>query len=109
MFEVVAGPAATSNDLRVSDTMPTMHFPLAIVGLSVLVVAAAYAVLALIAVLAWRNSRVSPKTNDLPPVTVLKPLCGAEPRLYENLRSFCQQHYPQFQLVFGVRDAADPA
>src|ERR1700678_962874 len=46
---------------------------------------------------------------NAPPVTVLKPLCGAEPGLYELLRSFCQQDYPQFQIVFGTLDAADPA
>jgi ceramide glucosyltransferase len=44
-----------------------------------------------------------------PPVTVLKPLCGAHPALYESLRSFCEQDYPEFQVLFGVRDAADPA
>lgn len=43
------------------------------------------------------------------PVTVLKALCGAEPGLYEQLRSFCRQNHPSFQLVFGVQDAADPA
>ena len=45
----------------------------------------------------------------LEPVSVLKPLCGAEPRLYENLRSFCEQGHPRYQLVFGVRDQHDPA
>ena len=44
-----------------------------------------------------------------PPVTILKPVCGNEPCLYENLRSFCDQDYPVFQVVFGVRDAFDPA
>jgi ceramide glucosyltransferase len=44
-----------------------------------------------------------------PPVTILKPLRGDEPGLYENLRSFCEQDYPAFQVVFGVRDATDPA
>jgi ceramide glucosyltransferase len=44
-----------------------------------------------------------------PPVTVLKPLHGAEAELYENLRSFCAQLYPRFQIIFGVRDEADPA
>lgn len=44
-----------------------------------------------------------------PPVTVLKPLCGDEPNLYDNLRSFCDQAYPGFQVVFGVRNGADPA
>jgi ceramide glucosyltransferase len=43
------------------------------------------------------------------PATILKPLCGDEPFLYENLRSFCDQEYPQFEIIFGVRDPADPA
>src|SRR5579864_3909845 len=45
----------------------------------------------------------------LPPLTVLKPVCGAEPELYRCLRSFCLQDYPALQLIFGVRDADDPA
>ncbi|MVW59754.1 glycosyltransferase [Massilia sp. NEAU-DD11] len=43
------------------------------------------------------------------PVTVLKPLCGDEPRLEENLAGLCSQTHPHVQLVFGVRDPADPA
>ncbi len=43
------------------------------------------------------------------PISVLKPLHGAEPRLYENLRSFCQQTHPNYQLIFGVREPQDPA
>jgi ceramide glucosyltransferase len=43
------------------------------------------------------------------PVSVLKPLCGVEPELYDNLRSFFRQNHAAFQLVFGVRDATDPA
>ncbi|CAB3710198.1 bacteriohopanetetrol glucosamine biosynthesis glycosyltransferase HpnI [Paraburkholderia rhynchosiae] len=42
-------------------------------------------------------------------VTVLKPLCGAEPRLYENLRTFCEQRHGHFQLVLGVSSPDDPA
>jgi ceramide glucosyltransferase len=45
-----------------------------------------------------------------PPVTILKPLHGAEPDLYANLASFCRQDYPApVQIVFGLSDAADPA
>ncbi|MGF6955582.1 bacteriohopanetetrol glucosamine biosynthesis glycosyltransferase HpnI [Paraburkholderia youngii] len=42
-------------------------------------------------------------------VSVLKPLCGAEPRLYENLRTFCEQRHQHFQLVLGVSSPHDPA
>ena len=42
-------------------------------------------------------------------VSVLKPLCGAEPRLYENLRTFCEQRHGRFQLVLGVSSPEDPA
>jgi ceramide glucosyltransferase len=44
-----------------------------------------------------------------PPLTILKPLCGAEPETYECLRSFCDQAYPEFQVIFGVSDSNDPA
>jgi ceramide glucosyltransferase len=43
------------------------------------------------------------------PVSVLKPLCGAEPNLERNLASLCSQSHPCYQLVFGVRDPGDPA
>jgi ceramide glucosyltransferase len=43
------------------------------------------------------------------PVTVLKPLHGKDAWLYENLRSFCTQRHPRFQIIFGVRDPVDPA
>src|SRR5262249_57549348 len=81
-------------------------FVLAVVlgGLSLL-----YAALCVVTVLAWRRPRADPSGTDLPPVTVLKPLCGLEPDLEENLRSFCQQAYPMVQLLFGARSGDDPA
>jgi ceramide glucosyltransferase len=42
-------------------------------------------------------------------VSMLKPLCGIEPRLYENLVTFCEQAHPCFQLLFGVSSPVDPA
>ncbi len=43
-----------------------------------------------------------------PPMTVLKPVCGLDIDAYENLASFCRQDYPEYQIVFGVRDQKDP-
>jgi ceramide glucosyltransferase len=44
------------------------------------------------------------------PVTILKPLYGAEPRLDECLASFCEQDFgAPTQIVFGVHGEADPA
>jgi ceramide glucosyltransferase len=47
--------------------------------------------------------------SALPFVSVMKPLHGVEPRLRETLRSFFQQHYPQYEIVFGARSGDDPA
>jgi ceramide glucosyltransferase len=60
---------------------------------------------------AVRRFAAAPATapRQLPPVTILKPLCGDEPLLAEALSSCCRQDYPVFQIVFGVQDAADPA
>jgi ceramide glucosyltransferase len=90
--------------------MPSISPLIAIIGLASSALAAGYAVVALAAAVLWQMRRRAPiNSRRLPPVTVLKPLCGAEPGLYLNLRSFCEQDHPQFQLVFGVRDPADPA
>ena len=50
---------------------------------------------------------INPKFH--PPVTILKPLCGVDKGTYTNLASFCQQNYPQYQIIFGVRSSTDPS
>ena len=51
-----------------------------------------------------------PAAKAPPPLTLLKPLHGAEPHLEANLGTFFTQVYPApFQLVFGVQAADDPA
>ena len=83
----------------------------AAIGYAFLVIAAGCSIVTLIASVAWRAyaSRRRQTPAVLPPVTILKPLCGGEPGLYEHLRTFCVQQYPQYQIVFGTLDAADPA
>jgi ceramide glucosyltransferase len=89
--------------------MAAIHLLIGTLGVASLVLAAAYTLLALVAVLVWGRRKVTGAAVKLPAVTVLKPLCGAEPGLYENLRTFCRQDYPEYQIVFGLGDEADPA
>jgi ceramide glucosyltransferase len=76
-------------------------------GIALAAFAMIYGVIACIAVsIRIRSAGFTPR--DPPPVTILKPLCGADQDTYRCLRSFCDQIYPQFQIVFGVRDSTDP-
>ena len=44
-----------------------------------------------------------------PPVSILKPLKGVDPSIYESFRSHCVQDYPDYEIVFGVSEPDDPA
>jgi ceramide glucosyltransferase len=55
-------------------------------------------------------ARRRPEPTSFPPVTIVKPLRGAEWALPGNLSSFCSQDYPgKVQFLFGVADPGDPA
>jgi ceramide glucosyltransferase len=48
-------------------------------------------------------------TSSLPPISILKPLKGIDPEIYESFRSHCLQDYPEYEIIFGVSDLNDPA
>jgi len=50
-----------------------------------------------------------PVPRRRPPVSVLKPLCGADPGLEAHLVALLRQGYPDLQLICGVADERDPA
>ncbi|HVN77557.1 MAG TPA: bacteriohopanetetrol glucosamine biosynthesis glycosyltransferase HpnI [Terriglobia bacterium] len=60
-----------------------------------------------------RFFRIHTLNSDLsdryPPVSLLKPLSGLEPRLESNLESFFEQDYPVFEILMAVQEAKDPA
>ena len=47
--------------------------------------------------------------EQLPPVTIFKPVHGMEERLEQNLESFFQQVYPDYEIIIGARSQDDPA
>jgi len=48
-------------------------------------------------------------TQSQQPVSILKPLRGTDPEMYESLRSHCVQDFPEYEIIFGVSEPDDPA
>lgn len=69
----------------------------------------AYYLLAIASVSRLRQRAAAPAPATLPPMSLLKPLCGADPDLSAHLASFFRQDYPAFELLFAVRHEHDPA
>ena len=68
-----------------------------------------YHVAAIYASVKFSKEQRPTSSNMLPPVTVVKPLCGVDSYTYAALDSFCRQKYPKFEIIFVVSHQEDPA
>lgn len=65
----------------------------------------------LLALLASLRQLFIPRLPAMAPkaVSILKPVRGADPLFYAAIRSNAEQHYPDFEILFGHSDPADAA
>jgi ceramide glucosyltransferase len=69
-----------------------------------------YLALCLTAVFRFLTAREEDDVSaPLPLVSILKPLRGVDPGMYESFRSHCLQNYPEYEIIFGVSDPEDEA
>ena len=82
-----------------------------VLGLTLLALVAGslvYCVLTILAAVRYRAVR-PPELRGAAPISVLKPLAGLDDGLEANLRTFFEQSYPRFEIIFAVRNPDDPA
>jgi len=90
-----------------------MNLPISVWRLLILLLALAplgyYLAGILAAVRFFVRERAKQLPDFAPPVSVLKPVHGADFATYENFASFCTQDYPDYEILFCVNQLSDPA
>jgi ceramide glucosyltransferase len=81
---------------------------LALFLLALLTGSLVYCLLTIVAALRYYAVR-PPELRARTPISILKPLAGVDEGLEENLRTFFEQDYPHFEILFAVRNPEDPA
>ncbi len=81
-----------------------MIYALVLIGIA----ATLYQIFALLASLN-HLAAAEPVPAEFPPISILKPVRGLDPKFYEAIVSHAEQDYPEFEILFGVGNPADPA
>ncbi len=77
--------------------------------IALVVAGSIYTAIAIYLVLDFFKPKVRDSEISLGPISILKPLRGADPDFQENLRSFCTQDYPEYEILLGFSDPSDIA
>jgi len=80
----------------------------ALIFLFILCGSIVYSVLQIVAARRYLSVR-PPVLRSAEPISILKPLAGLDLDLESNLRTFFEQDYERFELLFAVRNESDPA
>src|SRR5579862_6005217 len=86
-----------------------MRSPIVAILLGVLCASWLYWVCAWIATRRFFRRSNNPLPDFKPSVSILKPVKGVDAQAFKNFASFCQQHFDNYELLFGVADGNDPA
>ncbi|MFZ0807663.1 MAG: glycosyltransferase, partial [Candidatus Sulfotelmatobacter sp.] len=90
-----------------------IHSAFAIIALLGCISSSAYYLLCMLGAMAFlrkREAGLGARSSPAQlPVSILKPLKGVDPDIYESFRSHCLQDYPEYEIIFGVSDANDRA
>jgi ceramide glucosyltransferase len=107
--------------------IPNLPSAIRVVGEAILTVAVLgslvfYSACALATIGFWRSPKVRPGTQPphnisgpgsipapQPPLSLLVPACGVDAGAWANWSAFCEQDYPEYEVLFGVVEAQDPA
>ncbi len=76
--------------------------------LAIVLISGCYQLLSILACLRWLFSAPEPQAAPVP-VSVLKPVRGLDDGFYEAIRSQAAQDHPDYEILFGMADPADPA
>jgi ceramide glucosyltransferase len=59
----------------------------------------------------WQGMATPPVLSKgfSPPISILKPLKGLDDDLADNLATFCNQAYPEYEIIFALEEKTDPA
>jgi ceramide glucosyltransferase len=87
--------------------MPTIAIAIKLALVVCTLAANAFYLLSIIAGLRFFSRPEPNEDGNLASATIMIPLHGADFKAYQNYAGFCRQDYPEYQIVFGVRDSRD--